>query len=286
MIAISLPPLRNSTEFCRRLSAPPRFPSNTFTPFNTAGQANTGYALTRSDFDSYFGVPAAVTATTVNSYLATYTSTGTIQMLAQYVGSNVQSLSISQDVASNIVTCGTFVGSTLVFYNSSVSSIPPSLIGIGGALLPATGVDTYAFITKYSSLGYFQWAVQLGGTGQTYLTSCTTDATNSVYSCGYTSSPTMTIGTRTLARIGTIDGLVVKYSASGAYAWAIQIGAVGATVNCRSVAVDPLSQNIVVTGTYVSATRPVVVYTVSGISSGVTLPATSLVQPFVIELKA
>jgi hypothetical protein len=262
------------------------FTSNAFTPFNTAGQTNTGYALTRADFDSYYGVPAAVTASTVNSYLATYTSTGTIQMLAQYVGSNVQSLSIAQDVSSNIVTCGTFVGSTLVFYNSSVSSIPPSLIGIGGALLPASGVDTYAFIAKYSSIGYFQWAVQLGGTGQTYLTSCTTDATNSVYSCGYTTSPTMTIGTRTLARIGTIDGIVVKYTASSAYAWAIQIGANGATVNCRSVAVDPLSQNIVVTGTYVSATRPVVVYTVSGIPSGVTLPATSVVQPFVIELKA
>jgi hypothetical protein len=261
------------------------FTSNAFTPFNTAGQTNTGYALTRSDFDSYYGVPAAVTATTVNSYLATYTSTGTIQMLAQYVGSNVQSLSIAQDVSANIVTCGTFVGSTLVFYNSSASSIPPSLIGIGGALFPATGVDTYAFIVKYSVLGYFQWATQIGGTGQTYLTSCTTDATNSVYSCGYTISPTMTIGTRTLARIGTIDGLVVKYSASGAYAWAIQIGASGATVNCRSVAIDPLSQNIVVTGTYTS-TVPVVVYTVSGISSGVTLPATSIVQPFVIELKA
>jgi hypothetical protein len=261
------------------------FTSNTFTPFNTAGQANTGYALTRSDFDSYFGVPAIVTATTVNSYLATYTSSGTIQMLAQYVGSNVQSLSIAQDVSTNIVTCGTFVGSTLVFYNSSVSSIPPSLIGIGGVLLPASGVDTYAFIVKYSTLGYVQWAVQLGGTGQTYLTSCTTDATNSVYSCGYTTSPTMTIGTRSLTRIGTIDGLVVKYSASGAYAWAIQIGAPGATVNCRSVSIDPLSQNIVVSGTYTS-TVPVVVYTVSGISSGVTLPAVSVVQPFVIELKA
>jgi hypothetical protein len=106
-----------------------------------------------------------------------------------------------------------------------------------------------------------------------------------VYSCGYTISPTMTIGTRTLARIGTIDGLVVKYSASGAYAWAIQIGASGATVNCRSVSIDQLSQNIVVTGTYIS-TVPVVVYTVSGIPSGVTLPASSIVQPFVIELKA
>ena len=261
------------------------FTSNTFTPFNTAGQTNTGYALTRSDFDSYFGVPAIVTPTTVNSYLATYTSTGTIQMLAQYVGSNVQSLSIAQDVSASIVTCGTFVGSTLVFYNSSVSSIPPSLIGIGGVLLPASGVDTYAFIVKYSTLGYFQWAVQLGGTGQTYLTSCTTDATNSVYSCGYTTSPTMTIGTRSLTRIGTIDGLVVKYSASGAYAWAIQIGAPGATVNCRSVAIDQLSQNIIVSGTYTS-TVPVVVYTVSGIPSAVTLPAVSVVQPFVIELKA
>jgi len=261
------------------------FTSNTFTPFNTAGQTNTGYVLTRSDFDSFYGVPAAVTSTTVNSYLATYTSSGTIQMLAQYVGSNVQSLSVAQDVSANIVTCGTYVGSTLVFYNSSVSSIPPSLFGRGGLLFPATGVDTYAFIVKYSVLGYFQWATQIGGTGQTYLTSCTTDATNSVYSCGYTTSTSIQVGTQTLALRGTIDGLVVKYTSAGAPVWAVQIGAPGATVNCRSVSIDQLSQNIVVTGTYIS-TVPVVVYTVSGIPSGVTLPASSIVQPFVIELKA
>jgi hypothetical protein len=73
---------------------------------------------------------------------------------------------------------------------------------------------------------------------------------------------------------------------TGEYAWVVRIGSTGSTVACRSIAIDPLTQNVIVSGTYTAATNQVVVYTVSGVPSGVTLPVTSVAMPFTIELKA
>jgi hypothetical protein len=267
------------------------FTSNTFAPFNPAGTLSSGYQLTRSDTASSgfpYPAPVNITLPTVNSFVATYTSVGNIQMLAQQVSSNIQSLGVTYDASSNIITCGTTRGYGVLLYNTSAASAPPGVTGISSAFLNTTSTDTYGVLVKYSLSGYPVWTNVIGSaSGLTVPAACTSDASSSVYACGFYTCPTCTITSASFTRLGTQDGFVVKYTSTGAYVWAVRIGSAGSTVACRSIAIDPLTQNIVVSGAY-TATIPVVVYTVSGVPSGVTLPATgaSPPLPFTIELKA
>jgi len=150
-----------------------------------------------------------------------------------------------------------------------------------------TPTDTYGVIVKYSLGGYPVWTVVLGGaSGFTVPSACASDASSSIYACGFYTCPVCTIGTASLTRLGTQDGFVAKYTSTSAYVWSVRIGSAGSVVACRSIAIDPLTQNVIVSGTYTASTNPVVVYTVSGVSSGITLPTTSVAMPFTIELKA
>lgn len=265
------------------------FTSNVFVPFNTAGTTSSGYQLTRSDTTSgLLPAPVNINLPTVNSFVGTYTSVGNIQMLAQQVSSNIQSLGVTYDAASNIITCGTVRGYGAVIYNSSAASAPPGLTGISAAFLNPTTTDTYGVLIKYSLSGYPVWTNVIGSaSGLTVPAACTSDAVSSVYVCGFYTCPTCTIGAASFTRLGTQDAFVVKYTSAGAYTWAVRIGSAGSTVACRSIAIDPLTQNVVVSGAY-TATNPVIVYTVSGVPSGVTLPVTgaSPPLPFTIKLKA
>ena len=268
------------------------FTSNTFAPFNSAGSLSSGYQLTRSDISSSI-LPAAVNITlpTINSFVATFTSVGNIQMLAQQVSSNIQTLGVTFDsTASNVIMCGTILGAGAIFYNVSAASAPPSLFGIGSRLGFSNSADTVGFVSRYTSAGYLNGSVLIisGASGRTVPAACVTDASNSIYVCGFYTCPTCTVGSASFTRLGTQDGFVVDYDASLNYVWAVRIGSAGSTVSCRSIAIDPLTQNVIVSGTYTAATNAVVVYTVSGVPSGVTLPVTgaSPPLPFTIELKA
>ena len=264
------------------------FTSNLFSPFNSAGTLSSGFQLTRSDTTSgLYPAPVDVTLPTVNSFVATYTSVGNIQMLAQQVSSNIQMLGVTYDATSNIITCGTVRGYGAVLYNTSAASAPPGLLGISSAFLCPTTTDTYGILNKYTLSGYTAWTVVIGGaSGLTIPTACRSDASSSVYACGVYTCPICTIGTASLTRLGTQDGFVVKYSSTSAYVWSVRIGSAGSTITCRSIAIDPLTQNVVVSGTYTTTTNPVVVYTSSGVPSGITLPVTTTAMPFTIELKA
>jgi len=264
------------------------FTSNTFAPFNSAGTLSSGFQLTRSDTTSgLIPAPVNITLPTVNSFVATYTSVGNIQMLAQQVSSNIQMLSVTYDATSNIITCGTVRGYGAVLYNTSAASAPPGLLGISSAFLCPTTTDTYGILNKYTLSGYTVWTNVIGGaSGITVPSACATDASSSIYACGFYTCPTCPIGAASFTRLGTQDAFVVKYTSTGAYVWSIRIGSAGSTVACRSIAIDPLTQNVVVSGTYTAATNRVIVYTVSGVPSGVTLPVTTVAMPFTIELKA
>jgi hypothetical protein len=264
------------------------FTSNTFAPFNSAGTLSSGYQLTRSDTTSgLIPTPVNITLPTVNSFVATYTSVGNIQMLAQQVSSNIQMLSVTYDATSNIITCGTVRGYGAVLYNTSAASAPPGLLGISSAFLCPTTTDTYGVLMKYTLSGYTAWTIVIGGaSGLTVPSACRSDASSSVYACGMYTCPICTIGTASFTRLGTQDGFVVKYSSTSAYVWSVRIGSAGSTVTCRSIAIDPLTQNVIVSGTYTTTTNPVIVYTSSGVPSGITLPVTTTAMPFTIELKA
>jgi hypothetical protein len=266
------------------------FTSNTFVPFNSAGTLSSGYQLTRSDTTSgLLPAPVNITLPTVNSFVATYTSVGNIQMLAQQVSSNIQSLGVTYDAtSSNIITCGTVRGYGAIIYNTSAASAPPGLTGVSAIVPNPTSTDTFGILVKYSLAGYPQWYIYgLGGaSGITVPSACTTDASSSVYTCGFYTCPSCSLGPTPFARLGTQDAFVVKYTSTGEYVWSVRIGSAGSTVACRSIAIDPLTQNVVVSGTYTAATNRVVVYTVSGVPSGVTLPVTAVSMPFTIELKA
>ena len=199
-------------------------------------------------------------------------------------------LSVAFDsTASNVIACGTVLGAGALLYNIAAASAPPGLTGIANAIENPTSTDTYAIVLRYTTTGYPNWTTTFGGSsGTTIASACATDAVNSVYACGQYTCSTCTFGSYgvTFTRLGTQDGYVIKVLSNTAYAWAARIGSAGSTVSCRSITIDPLTQNVVVSGTYTAPSSVVVVYTVSGIASGVTLPVTSTALPFTIELKA
>jgi hypothetical protein len=185
----------------------------------------------------------------------------------------------------------------------SAASGPPSSFGYSltnGICNTPTSTDMFGSIVKYTNTGYCAWNVAVGttaATGNTEFTSVTCDAVSSVYACGSTAALNLSfytgqgsrVSTSALTRRGSRDGIIVKYNSDGTFAWFVRIGAPNSSVVfCTSIVIDPLTQNVIVSGRY-NTTSPdiVTVYTVNNVPSGITLPTSSgVLLPFTIELKA
>lgn len=77
------------------------------------------------------------------------------------------------------------------------------------------------FIIKYDSVGNEIWATSTGGTGDERANSVTVDTKGNSYITGYSSSTNLTLGNTTIINPNQIGFMIViKYNASGNFAWA------------------------------------------------------------------
>ena len=112
---------------------------------------------------------------------------------------------------------------------------------------PGAGVDTRTsagsydvFVSKYDSLGNYQWTKAFGGTGADWANAITVDGGGDVYVGGdfrNTVDFDPGAGTDTRTSAGSYDAFVSKYDSSGNYQWTKAFGGTGQD-DANSVAVD------------------------------------------------
>ena len=135
---------------------------------------------------------------------------------------------VATDPSGNVIVTGLFNGT----------------VNFGGSNLVSAGLSDI-FIAKYDAAGVHQWSQRFGGTGSDFGSLVATDASGNVYLLGEFSN-TVNFGGGNLASAGSLDIVVAKYSAAGAYQWAQRFGntaydaALGMTVDS--------SANVIVTG--------------------------------------
>jgi hypothetical protein len=116
--------------------------------------------------------------------------------------------------------------------------------GLGGNL--QTG-SSDLFLTKYSSLGEYQWTKQMGVTlSTTTAANLAIDQSQNIYVTGYTTG-----GLDGNTPVGSTDAFLVKYNADGIKQWTRLLGSSARSVVGSALKVDS-AQNIYVTG-YASA---------------------------------
>jgi predicted SpoU family rRNA methylase len=114
---------------------------------------------------------------TYDAFLAKFSSSGSRLWATYYGGSlNEEGFGIATDVTGNVYIAG---------YTQSSTDIAST-----GAYDVTFGGSIDAFLAKFSSSGSRLWATYYGGSGQDWLISITTDASDNVFIVGYTTSTT------------------------------------------------------------------------------------------------
>jgi hypothetical protein len=121
----------------------------------------------------------------------------------------------------------------------------------GSATLSSTGEDD-TFVAKYSETGVLDWAVSLGGTGNTHGFGISVDSSGNVYSTGsfegrVNFNPG---GTFNLTAQGSQDAYVVKLTSSGSFGWAIDLGGSSGSATGLSLAASADGTSVYVGGTF------------------------------------
>lgn len=199
----------------------------------------TGYYQGTVDFDPDAGVTNLGGSGTHNSFIAKYSSTGTLVWAYAITGSDVYSAGIALDASNNVYITG--------YYQGTVDFDPS-----GNVANQANAGVFDIFIAKYSSTGGYIWAKGIGGNGYEQAVGITMDASSNLYITGYFGTATLDFdpgtGTANLTRQGGIDMFIAKYDASGNYVWADDIGGAAGNPNVRSIVLDA-SANVHVAGT-------------------------------------
>ncbi|MCC6370909.1 MAG: T9SS type A sorting domain-containing protein [Bacteroidia bacterium] len=176
---------------------------------------------------------------TYDGYLAKFNSSGVRQWATYYGGSAAdQALSCAADASGNIYLAG---------YTASSGTA----IATASSHQPNSGGSTDAYLVKFNAAGVRQWGTFYGGAAIEYGEDCATDAGNNVYLCGRAGSASVgvvsTLGSFQTAYVGSSDGFVAKFDASGVRGFGTYYGSTG-TDYAHSCAVESLSGNIFLAG--------------------------------------
>jgi Concanavalin A-like lectin/glucanases superfamily/Secretion system C-terminal sorting domain len=143
------------------------------------------------------------------------------------------------DATGNIIKCGTFSGTSVDF--------DP---GAGTTLLSSNGAVDF-FVAKNNAAGQLIWAFNIGGTDRDESFSVATDAAGNIYVTGYFRGSNVDFdpgpGTAFLSSNGDIgtdvgyggDIFIAKYSPTGQYLWAKNIGGTSLYDSGIALDVDP-----------------------------------------------
>jgi len=151
------------------------------------------------------------------------------------------------DLAGNVYLCGEFRGSNVDFDPSPATALHSSN-GQGDA-----------YVAKYSSTGQYIMSITIGGSNLDKINSVGTDFAGNIYVVGYFRGANVDFdpspATAFLTSNGDVGGdpgyggdiFIAKYSPTGQYLWAFNVGATSLGDNAIAVACDPAG-NIYVGG--------------------------------------
>lgn len=180
----------------------------------------TGYFRGTVDFNAgagTFTMSSAPSTFGTNAFISKVRSSGAFMWALQFEGiaSNTHAVTIDPD--GYIYTLGYFGGTIDANTGPGIQNMTK---------VSASGNND--FIHKVDSLGKFQWAKQLGGSGG-YINSVdlTSDAQGNVYNVGFygtTIDFDPNSGVQNLTSVGTNDFFMQKLDKNGQYLWAHSIG--------------------------------------------------------------
>ena len=205
-------------------------------------------------------------------FIAQYSSTGSVNWVAQIGGSNVDlGRSICTDSNGDIIVIGLFyTGTTLTFYDKNGVSFERALTNVG--------TNSDIFIAKYSSTGSVNWVAQIGGDGSFVPADVSTDSSRNINILSAFSGATATFYDktgvsfeRTLTSTGSNDIFIAQYTSAGFPSWVAKIGGTGSDTG-YGISADS-NGNIIVSGSFASQT--LTFYDKTGVSFGRTLTYTS-----------
>jgi hypothetical protein len=191
------------------------------------------------DFDSGAGTFALVSAGADDIFISKLDINGDFVWAKKVGGTSLDIVSsIAIDVSGNVYTTGYFQG--------TVDFDP----GVGTFTLASAGAEDN-FISKLDINGNFVWAKKVGGTSYDNGGSIAIDGLGNVYTTGAFNGTVdfdPSLGTYTLASVGSNDIFISKLDGAGNFIWAKTMGGSGGD-EAYSITIDA-SYNIYTTGTF------------------------------------
>ncbi len=182
-----------------------------------------------------FGSTTLINSGTDDIFVAKYDPNGNV-LWAKKAGNTGSEIAnaISADSSGNVYITGYFGSPTVTFGSTTLTSV-------GG---------TDCFVVKYDSNGNVLWAKSAGGTSGDIGNTIFADNGGNIFVTGYYYSPSISIGSNSLANNGTntADIFFVKYDGAGNVIWAKGYG--GTDQDFPYGAVSNATGNIYMAGTY------------------------------------
>lgn len=184
----------------------------------------TGYYKGSIDVDPSSGstIISSAGVNDADMFIIKYSSSGALQWAHDIGGITTSQMDIghalSIDNANNIYIAGIFSGGVVDFDPSTTAT---------ANLNTATGS---AFIAKYNSSGAYQWAKNIGGSGNIYPLSSSVDGSGNFYITGYFADTCDFDPSGTTTNLLSPNGISVffaKYSTAGNIVWANAISNTG-----------------------------------------------------------
>lgn len=145
-----------------------------------------------------------------NSYLAKYSTTGTLLWVKFGINTGYYPRCLALDDQANIYCVGTFSSHFIKFGNDSL----PNTTGTSG--------NTNFYIVKYDSSGNYLWAENFGGNRDDAMEALTTDNFGNIYLTGILHSDSLDLGSLMVQNPGLNlqSPVVIKFDSNGRALWA------------------------------------------------------------------
>lgn len=227
-----------------------------------------GYSCTFSDSQSALYIVGDYDGSTIDFFPTTLTKTGgagdmfiaklningpnvTTAWAVSTGGANATEQPIAvvlDNTNSNIYVSGHFYGTNSTF------------VGTTNLLANTTGKNS--FLSKWTSAGTFQWALNFGSpvaspsSPDTENTGLAIDATNNCYLTGFFNCPVLGISTTTIANSGSFssDGYLAKFNSTGTYQW---INSIGGSADDKITGITSVGNDIYFSGSFSGTTAAV-----------------------------
>lgn len=200
------------------------------------------------DFDPGPGSFLLSSVKSVDAYVAKYSATGQF-IWAFHIGGTERNdvIALTSDASGNILITGYFRGKNVDFDPGEGEYLLTNN-GEGGWLDPGYGGDI--FVAKYNASGKFVWAFNVGGFSiYDCAIAIATDASENVYIGGYFKHNVDFDPSEAKSVLDSDKGsmFVAKYSSTGAYQWAFNLGRGNDNNSVFDLATDATG-NLYVTG--------------------------------------